>query len=170
MSDKPDTGSFRRSSFIAGLVLVGSGSASLIIAMCLAIAVVVVLFSNTRADGLAAGLVVFLSLGVLTNPIIFGSIMARRGTHWPWTSLAIVPWLSLAVLQTRLVCKGSFINWSNWRWILASGDQRSYELTWIILGWIATILSATVGLVIARFIARTTGHVKVPIESRSQSI
>src|SRR5690349_7080387 len=86
------------------------------------------------------------------SPPIFAAVMAKRGTRWQWAFSTIVPWLSLAVYQTVLTCNASFINRNNWRWILTSGDGRSYELLWIIRGWIAVTLSAIAGLSMARIV------------------
>jgi len=129
---------------VAGLIAVLT-SISAIVAAIGAWAVVAIWFADTRGDGLAALGVSFLSIGLFTT-IVVNTYMLR------WKKLAAIPaalWILAAIWATSTVCRGSYINWQNWRWILQSGDERSYELQWVVRGWTAIAIAAGFGLLAA---------------------
>ena len=134
-----------------GLLAAALGT-SIIAALITAVGVVWIWFANTRADGLAAFEVSFLAAGAFSSPIACSLLARRRLPGMYLIGFAVLPWLALAAYATVQVCKESFITWNNWRWILKSGDQRLYELDWIMRGWQAIGVATLLGLVVSRMI------------------
>jgi len=131
---------------IGSSILVGAGIGYL---------VVVLWFSKTRSDGAAAFLIAAMVSGLFTSVVVFVAIVSRH--HAPSTKTVVVPaglWLIAGIQLTWNICKGSFITAQNALWILKSGDQRSYELNWLIAGWLAIFVSLAAALSASRLILR----------------
>lgn len=133
-------------SAIASSIFVGAGIGFL---------VTVSWFRNTRADGAAAFFIAAVAAGLFTSVVVFVAIVSRH--HAPAPKIVLVPaglWLIVAIKLTLATCRGAFITVQNALWILKSGDQRSYELNWLITGWLAILISLVVALSVSRFILR----------------
>ena len=103
----------------------------------------------SRDEGVAAFLIGFIAFGMFVNLVAFAAVTTRHHVPSRYTALfTCAPWLGLALALTWQTCTASFITWWNWRWILASGDQRIYDLQWIIPGWTAISLALVAGFLI----------------------
>jgi len=142
-------------SIVSTVAMVGAIGSSILVGGGMGYLVTVLWFSNTRSDGAAAFLIVAIASGLFTSVVVFVNIVCRH--HAPSPKTVVVPaglWLIAAIQLTRTICKGSFITAPNALWILKSGDQRSYELNWLITGWLAILVSLLAALFASRFILR----------------
>jgi len=115
------------------LTFLGSLLLGVIAGIAAGAAIIFAWFSNTRDEGVAAFLIGFIAFGMFVNLVAFAAVTTRHHVPSRYTALfTCAPWLGLALALTWQTCKASFITWGNWRWILASGDQRIYEPRWII--------------------------------------
>lgn len=120
-------------------------------------AIVWAFFSNTRSDGVAVLIISFLAAGLTADVLVFAwlarKMMKRIARVW---TVAATPWLFLACFATWMNAKENYIDWTNWRWILFSGDwqaeTRRYVLNWIIRGWVAVLCAALLSFFVARAI------------------
>lgn len=137
------------------LAMVWAIGSSILIGAGIGFLVTVLWFSNTRADGAAAFLIAAIAAGLFTSVVVFVAIVHRH--HAPSPKVVVVPaglWLLVAIQLTLTTCKGSFITAQNALWILKSRDQRSYELNWLITGWLAILISLLAALSASRLILR----------------
>ena len=137
------------------LAIAGAIGSSILVGAGIGYLVVVLWFRNTRADGVAAFLIAAIAAGLFTSIVVFVAIVCRH--HAPSPKTVLVPaglWLIAAIQLTWTTCRGSFITAQNAFWILKSGDQRSYELNWLITGWLAILMSLVAALSVSRFILR----------------
>ena len=135
------------------LAFVGSFGVSVPAGAAIGFLVTVLWFNNTRADGVAVFFIAAIAGGVFVSVVVFASIVSRH--HVPSRAVVLLPaglWLIVAIQSTWRTCKGAFITWQNFVWILQSGDQRNYELRWLFRGWLAIALSLGAALFAARLI------------------
>jgi hypothetical protein len=147
-----------------GLLAAALGT-SIVVAAIVAIGVVWIWFANTRGDALAAFEISFLAAGAFSAPVAFSLFGRHRRWGMYLIALTVLPWIVLAVYATVGVCREFFITWDNWRWILKSGDQRLYELDWIIRGWQAIGIATLAGLLASRAMLK-----KPPMQSASSVV
>lgn len=144
------------------LAIVGSLIFSVIVGLSAGFVVVLLWFRDTRGDGFAAFEIATISAGLLVSTVLFVWLLIHH--HRPSRFLLAVPafpWLTVAIYLTWVTCAGSFITWSNWVWILKSGDDRNYELGWIIRGWISILLSLVAAVAIGRVILRARERTRI---------
>jgi hypothetical protein len=142
-------------SVVTILALVVAVGSSILVGAGIGYLVVVLWFSNTRSDGAAAFLIAAIASGLFTSVVVFVAIVSRH--HAPSPKTVVIPaglWLVAVIQLTWTICKGSFITAQNALWILKSGDQRSYELNWLIRGWLAIFVSLAAALSASRFILK----------------
>jgi len=142
-------------SVVTMLTLVVAIGSSILVGAGIGYLVVVLWFSNTRSDGAAAFLIAAIASGLFTSVVLFVTIVSRH--HAPSPKTVVLPaglWLIVVIQLTWTVCKGSFIAAHNVLWILKSGDQRIYELNWLITGWLAIFVSLAAALFASRLILR----------------
>jgi hypothetical protein len=135
------------------LALVGAIVSSVVVGAGIGFLVTVLWFGNTRSDGAAAFLIAAVAGGLFVSVVVFLAIVCRH--HTPSPKEVLLPaalWLIAAIQLTWSTCKGAFITPQNALWILKSGDQRSYELGWLITGWTAILVSLVVALAASRMI------------------
>jgi ABC-type enterobactin transport system permease subunit len=145
-------------SIVTALAMVGAIGSSTVVGAGTGYLVTVVWFSNTRSDGAAAFVIAAIASGLFASVVVFVAIVCRH--HAPSPKAVVVPvglWLIAATLLTWTICKDSYITAQNALWILKSGDQRSYELHWLIAGWLAILVSLVAALSASRLILRG-GH------------
>ena len=152
------------------LAMVGAIGSSILVGAGIGFRVTVSWFSNTRSDGAAAFLISAIAAGLFTSVVVFVAIVCRH--HAPSPKTVLVPvglWLIAAIQLTLTTCRGSFITAQNALWILKSGDQRSYELNWLITGWLAILISLVAALTASRFILRVR-HFESPQPQATNSL
>jgi len=134
---------------IAALVIAG------ILAAGGALGVVFLWYSNAKGDALAALIITFIGIGLFANLVGFTALVSRHHVPRTYTLLAaIVPWFSLAVVETWATCKEASITWHNWRWVAKGADFRIYQLSWIFNGWLVISISALLALTATRNLIR----------------
>jgi hypothetical protein len=137
---------------LAAVAAIGS---SILVGAAIGFLVSAFWFSNTRSDGVAAFLVASIAGGLFTSVLAFVSMVCRH--HVPAQRTVLLPavlWLIVAIQLTWTTCKGSFITANNVLWILKSGDQRNYELGWLIRGWAVIVASLVAALSASRMILK----------------
>jgi hypothetical protein len=142
-------------SVVTTLAMVGAIGSSTLVGAGIGYLVTLLWFSNTRANGAAAFLISAIAAGLFTSVVVFVAIVCRH--HNPSGRTVLVPavlWLIVAIQLTLTICKGSFITPKNALWILKSGDQRSFELNWLITGWLVILMSLAAALSASRLILR----------------
>ena len=138
-------------SVVSTFQLLGSLIIATLVGVGIAILSVWVWFNDGRLDAYAVLLIASISFGLFAHLVTFTALVSRH--HIPSMYAVTVPallWVSLATFLTWDTCKSSYITWDNWMWVLESGDQRIYELNWIIRGWLAIGFAGLLGLVISR--------------------
>lgn len=135
--------------------LVGSLVFATLVGIGIAILIVWVWFNDARVDAYAVLLIASISAGLFAHLVSFTALAARH--RIPSIYAVLMPavlWVSLATYLTWDTCRSSYITLDNWMWVLRSGDQRTYELNWIIRGWLAIGLAGFVGLMVCRNILK----------------
>lgn len=145
-----------RDSVAAASAIVGATALSALVGSSFGVLVTVLWFGNTRSDGFAAFLVATIAAGLFASVVSYVLIVSRHHIPSPYTvPLPALLWLIVAARLTWMTCKESFITTQNVVWILKSGDQRNYELGWLIRGWIAIVVSLIAAMLASRWILRS---------------
>jgi hypothetical protein len=142
---------------VSGLAMVGALVIAIIGGAALAVGVVWAWFANTRTDGLAVFLIVSIAAGLFINVVAFTLLASTRYVPNRYAvALQSLLWIALAAYITQGTCKDNFINFSNVRWVLTSGDwqaeTRAFILHWIIRGWISIAVAGLLALLTTRSI------------------
>lgn len=144
-----------RDALVAASTMVGAMGLSVVVGTGAGFLVTVLWFRNTRSDGLAAFLIAAIAAGLFASVVAYVLMVCRHHIPSPYTVLLpALLWLILAIRLTWTTCKDSFITVDNALWILRSGDQRNFELSWLIRGWVVIAASLVAAIVASRWILR----------------
>jgi hypothetical protein len=140
-------------SLAAASAMIGAMASSAAVGVGGGFLVTVVWFGNTRSDGLRAFLITAIAAGLFASVVAYVLMVCRHHIPSPYTVLTpALPWLIAAIYVTWTTCEGSFITAHNVLWILKSGDDRNFELGWVINGWVVVITSLVAAIITSRWL------------------
>ena len=144
-----------RDSVAAASAILGAVALSALVGTGIGVLVTILGFRDTRSAGLATFLIATIATGLFASVVAFVLMVRRHHIPSPFTALLpALLWLIVATRLTWMTCKESFITTQNALWILQSGDQRNYELGWLIRGWTAIVASLIAAFLASRWILR----------------
>jgi len=137
------------------LALAGAMISSVLIGSGVGVLVVVIWFGRTRGDGAAVLVITAIAAGLFASVVMFTflALMHHAPARYE-VALPAILWLAAAIRGTWTTCKGAYITLDNWLWILKSGDQRNYELGWIIRGWFLITVSLLAALFVSQLMLK----------------
>jgi len=134
--------------FAAASAMLGAMAYSVAAGAVAGFVVTVVWFRNTRSDGAIAFVISAIAAGLFVSVVAYVAMVCRHHIPSPYTTgIPALLWLLAAMQLTWMKCKDSFITADHVLWIWRSGDERMFELGWLMRAWIAILVSLLAAVV-----------------------